>query len=59
MGFDVKCNKCKYDESKKDNFSKVDDISIEIVGEEIVRIKCCFCNNEVYSGYENHQIVRP
>lgn len=52
MSFHIKCNKCGYHEDIKENFFKKDDISIEIVGEEIVRIKCNFCNNEIYSSYE-------
>ncbi|MEK3995646.1 hypothetical protein MKY29_12895 [Psychrobacillus sp. FSL K6-2365] len=52
MDFTIKCNKCGYLEKIEENFFKKDDISIEIVGEEVVRIKCSFCNNEVYSSVE-------
>ncbi|WP_157452332.1 hypothetical protein [Bacillus sp. J33] len=52
MAFNIKCSNCKYEEEKNDAFSKKDDISIEITGEEIVRIRCNFCGNEIFSHYD-------
>lgn len=52
MSFQIKCNKCNSEIEIKENFFKKEDISIEITGEEIVRIKCSFCKNEIYSSHD-------
>lgn len=49
MSFSIKCNTCKYSEEKKDEFWKKDDISVEIIGDDIVKITCGFCRNEITS----------